>query len=336
MIKLAQVGVGAWGRNLLRNFSSLKNCVVSWCCDTDKEALKYVKEHYNDKIRLTTDFDALIKDPKVDAIVIATFPASHAGLTLKALNAGRHVFVEKPLALNVKDGLRMVKAAKKARKTLMVGHLLLYHPAINCIKKYIREGTLGDIYYLYSARVNLGTVRRDENALWNLTVHDISVAHYLLDDEPVEVTARGESYLNPKIEDVVFVTVKFKNKVISHIHASWLDPHKIRKLTIVGSKKMVVFDDMAGTDKIRLYDKGVDRFVSGSTYQDFLTLREGDVHIPHVDMIEPLKLECRHFIDCILTNKKPLADGENGLAVLKVLNAAQRSLETRGRPIKII
>jgi len=337
MITVAQVGIGVWGQNHLRAFSNIdpKECRLKICCDKNKAVLDKLNFIYGGNLKITTRFEDILKDKEVDAVVIATPPLTHAQLSIEALTCGKHVFVEKPLALNVKDGQRMLIAAKKAKRKLMVGHLLLYHPAVNAIKRYIKEGVLGDVFYTYSTRVNLGTVRRDENALWNLTVHDISVASYLLENEPTEVTARGESYLNPRIHDIVFVTLKFKNNVISHIHASWLDPHKIRKLTVVGSKKMVTFDDMAGAEKVRLYDKGVDRKITSSTYQDFLTLREGDVSIPHINMIEPLKIECQHFIDCIKEDKEPMTNGENGLAVLKVLSAAQRSLEEGGMPVKI-
>ena len=335
MVTLGQIGIGAWGQNLLRNFSNLKDVTVKVCCDKNKAALERVKLNYNNKIKVTDDFSDLLKDQALDAIIVTTLPATHAHFALKALSRGLHVFVEKPLALKVEDAKRMIASARKNKKILMVGHLLLYHPAVKSLKSYIKEGILGDINYIYSTRVNLGQVRSEENALWSLTSHDISVAMYLLNKEPSRVQAAGRSYLRKNIQDVVFVNIQFAGGIIAHIHASWLDPHKIRKFTIVGSKKMAVFDDMDSTEKIRIYDKGFDWQKNSGSYETFLTLREGDIHIPKIDMVEPLKLECQHFIDCINSNLTPLTDGENGLRVLKVLDAAQRSLDENGKTIKV-
>lgn len=335
MITLGQIGVGTWGQNLLRNFYNLKDCRMKICCDKNKDILDKIKSQYAGNIKVTDSFDDLISDSQLDAVVIATLPITHAHFAIRALSSGRHVFVEKPLALDVSDAKEMIRIAKKNRKILMVGHLLLYHPAVKKLKNYIDEGTLGKIHYLYSTRVNLGQVREEENALWSLTAHDISVAIYLLNEQPFEVSATGKSYIRKKIQDVVFVTLNFRNKVMAHIHASWLDPHKVRKFTVVGSKKMAVFDDMESVEKLRIYDKGFDWQKNYGSYDTFLTLREGDINIPKIDMIEPLKLECQHFINSIKNNTPPLSDGENGLTVLKVLTAAQKSLEANGKPIKI-
>lgn len=335
MINLGQIGAGTWGQNLLRSFFNAKDCAVKICCDRNRSALEKINRTYRDNIKLTDSFDVLLKEPNLDAVVVATLPATHAHFAIKALSKGKHVFVEKPLALRLEDAKEMIKAAKRNKKILMVGHLLLYHPAIKKLKTYIEEGVLGDIQYIYSTRVNLGQVRAEENALWSLTSHDISVAIYFTAKKPQQVQATGKSYIRSRIQDVVFVNLNFKNNVIAHIHASWLDPHKIRKFTIVGSKKMAVFDDMESSEKIRVYDKGFDWGKNYGSYDTFLTLREGDIHIPKIDMVEPLKLECQHFIDCISKNQKPLSDGENGLEVLSVLDAAQRSLEENGKAIKI-
>lgn len=335
MINLGQIGVGVWGQNLLRNFSNLKDCSVKICCDKNKSSLEKVKASYNDTIGVTDDFSVLAKNNDLDGIIVATLPATHPYFAIKALSKGKHVFVEKPLALKVKDAREMIKVAKREKRILMVGHLLLYHPAIKRLKSYIREGALGDIRYIYSTRVNLGQVRSEENALWSLTAHDISVAIHLLGRKPHQVQVTGKSYIRNNIQDVVFMNLNFRNNVIAHIHASWLDPHKIRKFTIVGSRKMAVFDDMEATEKIRIYDKGFDWQKNIGTYETFLTLREGDIHIPKIDMIEPLKLECQHFIDCISKNQQPFTDGANGLEVLKVLDAAQKSLKNNGKIVKI-
>lgn len=335
MINLGQIGIGVWGQNLLRNFSGLPGCSMKICCDKNKFLLEKARLSYNNKLKVTVNFDDLLKDPQLDAIVVATLPATHAYFTIKALSCGKHVFVEKPLALKLDDAIQMIKAARRYKKILMVGHLLLYHPAIQKLKSYINDGLLGNLQYLYSTRVNLGQVRSEENALWSLTAHDISVANYLLGKNPTCVRASGKSYIRKNIEDVVFLTIEFKSNVIAHIHASWLDPHKIRKFTIVGSKKMAVFDDMESSEKIRIYDKGFEWERNYGNYETFLTLREGDILIPKIDMKEPLKLECLHFVDCISKNKKPISGGENGLDVLRVLDAAQRSLEDNGKAIKI-
>jgi predicted dehydrogenase len=335
MITIAQIGVGPWGQNHIRAFAGLQGCRLKLCCDIYMDGLQkneIVKSH---NIRLTKNFEDILKDREIQAVVIATSAATHAELAIKALNSGKHVLVEKPLALNLKDAEEIIKTADKNKRIVMVGHLLLYHPAVLKLKDYIRNGELGEILYLYSTRVNLGRIREDENALWSLTAHDISVSLFLLEDMPMEVTAKGESYVRKGIEDVVFVTLRFKNNILSAIHASWLDPHKIRKFTVVGSKKMVVFDDMQSTEKIRIYDKGFDWQTTNSTYEAFLTLREGDICIPKINMVEPLKVECQHFLDCINNGQRPVTDGMNGLQVLNVLTVAQRSLEKEGQPIRI-
>lgn len=335
MITLAQVGAGAWGQNHIRIFSNLANCNLKICCDRKKQTLEKIDVIYNRRFKLTTRFEDILRDKEVEAVIIATPAATHAELAIRALASGKHVFVEKPLALNLQDARRITEQAHKNKKILMVGHLLLYHPAVLKLKSYIQNGELGEILYLYSMRVNLGRVREEENALWSLTSHDISVAMFLLDETPGEVTAKGESYLRKGVEDVVFITLKFKNNIMAQIHASWLDPHKIRRFTVVGSKKMAVFDDMQTSEKIRLYDKGVDRKVDYSTYAEYFTLRDGDINIPRIDMKEPLQIECQHFLDCIENNSQPISDGKDGLRTIKVLEAAQVSLKGGGLTVKI-
>ncbi len=336
MTTIAHVGVGAWGKNLLRNFLALKDCRVKYCCDIDKKNIAHAQSLFRDAFIATDDFDRVLADKEVEAVVLATPPSTHAALAIKALMGKKHVFVEKPLALTLDDAYAMKEAVKKSNKMLMVGHLLLYHPAIQKIKEYITQGVLGDIYYIYSTRVNLGQVRDFENALWSLTAHDISVALHFLGTTPVGVTAHGQGYLQKNIEDVVFLNFEFPKKVLLNIHASWLDPHKIRKFTVVGSKKMVVFDDMESVEKIKLYDKGVDvRQLNEGDYDTFLTLREGDIIIPKINMVEPLRLECTHFITMVAQNKKPLSDIDNGIEVLTMLAAAQQSLASGGKPVKI-
>ena len=325
MLRIGQVGLGMWGANLFRNFCAIDNAKVVACCDRDKAKLEKAKAAYS-HIKITQDAQDLMRDKNVDAVVIATPPSSHGRLAELALKNGKHVFVEKPVALKVKDAVKICAIAEKKRLTLMVGHLLLHHPAVRYLKEVIDSGEIGQVFYLYSTRVNLGQVRLEENALWSLAPHDISVAMYLLGQAPAEVAATGESYLQEDVEDVIFMTLKFKNGVILNTHVSWLDPHKIRKFTIVGSKKMVVFDDMEPAEKIRIYDKGID---------ERMGVREGSVSVPTLKLTEPLGLECRHFVDSVLNGTHPFTDGNNGVEVLRVLEAAQESLKKNGKPVKV-
>jgi predicted dehydrogenase len=229
----------------------------------------------------------------------------------------------------------LIRIAEREKRILMVGYLLKYHPVVNRLKHLIDSGELGDVYYIYNQRVNLGAVRNDGNALWYFAPHDISAILYLLDKEPTDVTARGQCYLQPGIEDVVFLTLNFAGKSMAHIHVSWLDPHKIRKITVVGSKKMAVFDDLESTEKLKIYDKSAEQNADYNTFAESITLRFGDITIPHLKMDEPLRLECQHFLDCIRERRQPLSDGRDGLRVVKVLDAAQRSLQSNGIPVPI-
>ncbi len=335
MITIAQAGIGMWGQNHLRVFASLPECAVRICCDQHPEALKKAARIVPAGTKLTSRFADILKDKAVEAVIITTPSHTHAALTLKALRAGKHVFVEKPLALTVADGLKMVEEARRAKRILMVGHLLLYHPAVLKIKSLIEDGSLGDIRYMYSTRVNLGQVRAEENALWSLTAHDISVANFFLKKTPIEVSATGRCYLREFVQDVAFVSLSYPGNLMAHVHASWLDPHKFRTFTVVGTKKMAVFDDMNPTEKIRIYDKGVDWKKNVDSFDAFLSVRQGDIHIPQIDFVEPLKKECLHFIECIKSGTHPLTDGLNGLQVLSVLAAAQKSLEHNGRPQRV-
>ena len=330
MIKLSVIGAGYWGPNLIRNFYELG--VLNVICDKDEEKLAKISGKYP-AVPSTTDVDDAIQ--KSDAVVIATGASSHYELAKKALLAGKSVFVEKPFTLHTQEGEELLNLSREKSIILMVGHLLLYHPGLNKIRDYVVKGTLGEIYYIYSQRLNLGKIKRDENALWSFGPHDISVVLYLLNKMPTKVTATASSYLQPGVPDVVFLTLHFSDKVLANIHLSWLDPHKIRKITIVGDKKMVVFDDMQPTEKIRLYDKGVDYKPSFKAYGEDLVIRIGDIIIPDISSKEPLKLECQHFLECVEKHITPLSDGANGVQVVRVLEAAQKSLEQGGIPVQI-
>ena len=332
MVQVAVVGVGGWGKNLARTYYQIPECSLKYICDLDQHKLDQLRLQLPGTT-LTTRFEDLLEDSDLQAIAIATTAATHYPLCKSALEAGKDVFVEKPFVLAVAQAEELIQLATQEDRILMVGHLLEYHPVINRLKWMIDSKELGDIYYIYTQRVNLGTVRNDENALWNFSPHDISSILYLLGKEPTDVSARGQCYLQPGIEDVVFLTLNFNGQAMAHVHVSWLDPHKIRKITIVGSKKMAVFDDIESTEKLRVYDKSAEQNGSYNSFAEYVTLRFGDITIPHLKIEEPLRLECEHFLKCIREHKQPLSDGRDGLRVLRVLDAAQKSLGNNGMPI---
>lgn len=331
--KIAVVGTGSWGKHLVRNFYELG--ALHTCCDVDKKRLDAAKKSFG--VNVTTDYESVLSDPAIKGVVIAAPAPDHYRLAKAALEAGKATYVEKPMALKEVHAQELVDISEKKNIPLMVGHLMLYHPAIKKIKEYIAKGEMGDIFYAYSIRVNLGTVRSDENSLWSFAPHDISMILHLFDSELDNVSARGQYYLQKGVEDVVFLSMYFKDRKMAEVQISWLDPHRERKLTIVGSKKMLVFDDVHSSEKIRIYDKGIDKSEKGEfdSYGDYLTLRSGDIHIPRVDMAEPLRIECQHFLDCVRENKKPLTDGRSGLDVVKVLEKAQESLRMGGVPVRV-
>jgi predicted dehydrogenase len=334
MTSVAVVGVGGWGQNLARTFSQLPECSLKYICDLDQAKLDRLSIQLP-RTAVATSFQDVLRDPGVDAVVIATTAPTHYALCKQALEAGKDVFVEKPFVLYAEQAEELIALAERGSRVLMVGHLLEYHPVINRLKAMIDSGELGQIYYIYTQRVNLGSVRYDENAHWNFAPHDVSSILYLLGQEPTDVTARGQSYLQRGIEDVVFMTMNFGGRSMAHIHVSWLDPHKSRKITIVGSKKMAVFDDVETTEKLRIYDKSAEQNASYGTFAEYVTLRFGDITIPHLKMDEPLRIECRHFLECVRDRKQPKSDGYDGLRVVKILTAAQQSLKGNGVPIHI-
>ena len=334
-VKLAVVGAGYWGINHVRAFARLSGCALTVVCDPDEKARNRAKT-IAPAARMVASFDELLADPDVEAIVLATPVIDHARQAQAALAAGKHVFVEKPMSLTSDDARLVVAAAEKAQRTLMVGHLMLYHPAFRRLVDMVRSGEVGRVYYLYALRVNLGRLRRDENALWSFAPHDLSMILDLVPSAPTSVTARGEAYLQPGVEDVVFVNVAFEDRTMAQIQLSWLDPRKERRITVVGSKKMVEFDDAHPTEKLRIYDKGYDRPPEFTKYSEYLTVRQGDIHIPRVDGTEPLELQCRHFIESIRTSTSPRTDGKSGLRVVEILEAADRSLKSGGTPVALL
>ena len=331
-VTLGQVGIGYWGKNLLRNFAALPDAHVAMVCDQSADVRSGVEQQYPD-VRATARFEDLLESEAIQGVVIATETPQHHAMAKAALQAGKHVFVEKPMAQTSAEAEELVALAEEQDVRLMVGHLLLYHPAFRHVEGLIRQGTLGDVHYLYSTRVNLGIIRQRENALESLAPHDIAVALRFLDQRPVAVSAQGQAYLQQGIEDVAFATIFFDGGALVHLHTSWLDPHKIRKVTVVGSKQMAVIDDVEGTEKVRLYDKGVLPQPGEPRYAEYaeaMKIRVGDIHIPRIPSQEPLRVECQHFIDCIQSGEAPCSDGRDGLAVVRILEAAQRSLRQRG------
>lgn len=332
-INVAIAGCGQWGVNHVRTFANAAGCRVAWLVDSDPKRLGKARELARGA-KTAPDLEPALKDDSVRACVIATNSESHHALAKKALEAGKHALVEKPLALSAREAGELVEIAAKKGLVLMVGHLLLYHPAVDYLKTMLDKGELGQILYLYSVRVNLGAIRHSENALWSLAPHDISVMLRLMGQRPTKATANGKCFLQRGIEDVVFFSLDFPGGQVAHAQVSWLDPHKIRKFTVVGTKKMAAFDDMEATEKIRIYDKGVNQEIRYGSYDEVLTLREGDIGIPYFRMTEPLRLEAAHFLDCVREGKRPLSDGENGLEVVRVLEAITLALKS-GKPVEV-
>ena len=336
--KIAVIGSGSWGFNHVRTFNNLNTCELIGVSDLNNKNLERVRKQFPE-LKTTKEYTDFTRSSDIDAIVVSSSAETHYEIAKDALKHGKHCFVEKPITLDINEAQELVDLADQKDLVLMVGHLLLYHGAVDFLKKLVDEKKIGDMLYLYSQRVNLGKVRSSENALWSFAPHDISIMLYIIDSKPVRVSATGQSFLQKKnnIHDVVFFTIYFENGTIATGQVSWLDPHKIRKFTIVGSEKMVTFDDMEIREKIRIYDKGVDGWdASYDSYAESMSIHDGDISIPKVILTEPLKREDGHFIECIINKKKPLTGGQNGLDVLKVLMAAQNSLDNFGKPEDIL
>jgi predicted dehydrogenase len=323
-LRIAVVGLGYWGPNLARNFDAIAGCELAWLCDPSADAREAVAARFP-RARVTGDLAEVLADPSVDAVALATPVATHADLAVRALEAGKHCFVEKPLAQSVADAERVLAAADECRLVLMVGHLLEYHPGVQMLKELTESGELGDrIYYIYGNRLNLGKLRADENALWSLGAHDVSVVLYLAEEEPSEMVARGESYVQERVEDVVFCFLRFPSGLSAHLHLSWLDPHKERRFTVVGSRRMATFDDMALEGKLSIFDKGFDQVSRG--YGEYIT-RTGGIVSPQIPNVEPLRIECEHFVESVRDGRRPRSDGASGLRVVRVLEELQHSLD---------
>lgn len=331
-IRVGVIGAGTWGRNHVRLLASAPGAELVAVCDSDPGVRTRIAGAFPG-VEVTESVDALLA--RVDAVVVASTARTHAELGLRAIRAGKPVLVEKPFALSVADAERLAEESSRLGVPALAGHLLVFHPVVDRLGELVRGGSLGEVYYLYSQRLNLGQVRPDENALWSFGPHDISVALYLLGEAPATVSAQGHSYLQRGIEDVVFLMLRFRSGVLAHAHLSWLDPHKERRLTVVGSRQMAVFDDMAPREKLRIYDKGVDRPPEYRSYGESLAVREGDIWIPKVSNAEPLSLELAHFLRVAGGERPSRADAADGVRVVRVLDAAGRSLAAGGTPITI-
>ena len=322
MTSVGVVGLGYWGPNLARNFDRLPGAELRWLCDASDEALERWGRAFPGA-RTTASVDDLLADDSLDAVVVATPVPTHAELAIRVLEAGKHCFVEKPLARSEQEAEAVSEAARGSGRVLMVGHLLEYHPGVERLSQLVSSGELGELRYVYSNRLNLGKHRQDENALWSLGAHDVSVILRLAGEEPYECSAVGESYVKPGVEDVVFAFMRFRSGLVAHMHLSWLDPHKERRFTVVGSKRMATFDDMELERKLTVYDKGFDE--DYSSYGEYIA-RSGDVFSPRIPNDEPLSIECRHFLECVRDGAEPRSGAESALRVVRVLEQLQRSL----------
>ena len=335
MMNVAVIGVGYWGPNLLRNLNGLPDCSVKTVCDKNNDRLRHVKGNYPN-IEITDDCSEVFKDKEIDAVVIATPVEKHYPLVMKSLESGKHTFVEKPLADSTSHCHEMINQAERNKLVLMVGHTFIYAPPIRKIKEIIDSGEIGDILYISCRRLNLGLFQQDINVAWDLAPHDLSIILYILGEYPKTVSCQGKAHMKPGIEDVTNITLTFNTRGFATIQSSWIDPRKVRDMTIVGTKKMIVYDDLEPLEKIKIYDKGVDVIPHYDTYAQFqFSYHYGDVYSPYIKQDEPLKMECAHFLDCIRNGTTCESSGEKGLEVVTILEAASHSLKNSNASIPI-
>ena len=333
-VNVGVVGLGAWGWNVARCIHEIPGFNLLACSDLNLNRRAMAERAWG--VKSVSDLSEMLTlFPEISAVILATPACTHYPLAKECLLAGKDVLVEKPFTLNVEHAEELARLSSDNKHVLMVGHLMEYHPAVNEMRNLIRSGDLGDIYYIYTQRVNLGRIRGDENALWSFAPHDISQILYMLGDSPIDVSARGQSFIQSGIEDVVFLSLFFRNRVMAHIHISWLDPHKVRSTTVVGSKKMAVFDDAATSEKLRIYDSCAQPTMPLS-FGEAIQVRFGDIRIPRISSAEPLRLECEHFLECVTTRVEPRSDSQDGLRVVSILDAAQQSLDRDGVPVSLI
>ena len=333
-LSTALIGVGNWGRNVLRAIGTIPMIDLRLVVDPSSAAQTRAQA-LAPAAMVASDFQSAFEDPAIEAVVLATPAVTHAQLAIAALNSGKHVFVEKPLCMSLAEGEQIRRAAESAARQVMVGHLMLYHPAVQKLRRVVHSGELGTLRYLYATRVNLGTVRREENAWWSLAPHDLSMILDLVGVLPERIAVHGAAYLTPGIEDVIFAHLVFPGEIVASIHVSWLDPHKRRELTVVGDRKMVCFDDVEPGEKLRIYDKGAEVKSEFASFAEFVALRHGDVSIPRLEATEPLQAELEHFAVAMLNGNEPRTSLTAGLDVVRVLEAGRRSLESAGLPVVV-
>jgi predicted dehydrogenase len=332
-IKVGVVGCGYWGPNLIRNFRALSDCSLKVMCDVNQDRLKHLKALYPE-VEGSTDFNHMLNGARLDAVVIATAVRLHYAMAKASLLAGKHTFIEKPMAASARECEELVDIAEKNGLVLMVGHTFLYSPAVRKIKELVEWGDLGEIRYICARRLNLGLYQKDINVAWDLAPHDISIILHIMEENPISVNCRGSAHVTPGIEDVTSMWLNFSNDRSAIIHSSWLDPRKTREMTIVGSKRMIVYDDIATIEKIKIYDARVERPPHYDTFGDFhYSYHYGDMHVPYIKQEEPLRSECQHFLDCVKEGISPLTDGKRGLELVKILEASSQSLKQGGAPI---
>jgi predicted dehydrogenase len=335
LVRVALIGFGHWGPNYARILAgTLGGARLVACAEPSAGRLAAFERQYP-AARAYADYNRMLRDGDIDAAIVATPTSTHREIVEACLGAGLDVLVEKPLAATVADAEALTALARGTARTLMVGHTFLFNPAVRAIKAYIDQGLLGEIRYLYFQRTGLGPIRQDVNALWDLAPHDFSMLRYWLGADPIDLVARGQAYLKPGTEDVVFVTLNYPNKVLASVHVSWLDPVKTRRVTVVGDKKMVVFDDTHATEKLRIYDRGADYQPREGGFAEFIAaVRDGDIVIPRLEPLEPLREQLAHFVECVATGREPLTSAQDGIAVVRVLEWAERELDLAARGIE--
>jgi len=333
-MKIGLIGYGYWGPNLLRNFNELDGVEVKWCADQRSERLAIITKRHP-SIRVTADSAKIFEDPEVEAVVIATPVSTHFALAKSALENNKHVFVEKPMTRTVAEGEELVALAQQKGLVLMVDHTFIYTGAVRQIKKIVEVGELGDLYYYDSVRVNLGLFQHDVDVIWDLAPHDLSILTFLVPRRPESVSATGADHTGSGFADVAYMTVHYDSNFIAHFHVNWLSPLKVRRNLIGGSRRMLVYDDMEPSEKVRVYDRGIQVTSQEGIYKALVDYRMGDMWSPKLELREALSVECEHFIDCVRFNKMPQSNGESGLAVVRILEAASRSMANEGCRIAI-
>jgi predicted dehydrogenase len=335
MLNVAVIGCGYWGPNLIRNFNSLSECEVTTVCDAKKDRLAHMQKLYP-HLKTVTDADEVFSDKTINAVAIATPVHLHYELAMKSLRAGKHTFIEKPMASSVAECRELLSLAHEQGLTLMVGHTFIYSPPVRKIKELVDSGDLGAIQYVSSRRLNLGLYQKDINVTWDLAPHDIAIILYVLNDTPVTVNCQGKAHISKGVEDVCNMTINFANGGFCTIQSSWLDPNKIREMTFVGEKRMLVYNDLEPIEKIKIYDKRVETPPHYDTFAEFhYSYHYGDMYSPYLKQFEPLKEECQHFLDCINTKCKSISSGLEGLKVVQILSAASESLKQKGSAVSI-